>query len=80
MSKEPTKPAVGGKGSPAPVERARPNPVSPSPAEAATNSPAAKKPPFFRGCDWISFALTTLLTFVGYYLTLAPDLTLEDSG
>ncbi len=80
MSKEPTKPAVGGKGSPAPVERARPNPVSPSPAEAAINSPAAKKPPFFRGCDWVSFALTTLLTFAGYYLTLAPDLTLEDSG
>src|SRR6187402_2846035 len=39
-----------------------------------------KTAPLFRQIDWISFAITTLLVFVGYYLTLAPDLTLEDSG
>ncbi|MEO5804626.1 MAG: DUF2723 domain-containing protein [Verrucomicrobiota bacterium] len=39
-----------------------------------------KTPPLFRRIDWMSFAVTTLLVFIGYYLTLAPDLTLEDSG
>src|SRR5213082_2875907 len=45
-------------------------------------SPPAKPitPPLFRKIDWITFAATTLLVFIGYYLTLAPDLTLEDSG
>jgi tetratricopeptide (TPR) repeat protein len=78
MSKESSKSAPGGKGSPTPVERAKSTPA-PSAGEA-TRTPDAKKPPFFRRCDWISFGLTTLLTFIGYYLTLAPDLTLEDSG
>src|SRR5438477_7905546 len=36
--------------------------------------------PLFRRIDWLSFGVTALLVFVGYYLTLAPDLTLEDSG
>lgn len=36
--------------------------------------------PLFRKVDWLTFGLTTLLVFVGYFLTLAPDLTLEDSG
>ena len=36
--------------------------------------------PLFRKVDWFTFGLTTLLVFVGYFLTLAPDLTLEDSG
>jgi len=80
MSKVPSKPAAGGKGSPAPVERARPNAVPPTPAETAAALPTVKRPPFFRPCDWLSFGITTLLTFIGYYLTLAPDLTLEDSG
>jgi tetratricopeptide (TPR) repeat protein len=34
----------------------------------------------FRKIDWLTFAATTLLMFIAYYLTLAPDLTLEDSG
>ncbi len=37
-------------------------------------------PPLFRRIDWLSFGITALLVFVGYMLTLAPDLTLEDSG
>ena len=36
--------------------------------------------PLFRRVDWFTFGLTTFLVFVGYFLTLAPDLTLEDSG
>ncbi len=47
----------------------RPDPVPP---------PAVK--PLFRNVDWFTFGLTTVLVFAGYYLTLAPDLTLEDSG
>ena len=37
-------------------------------------------PPLFRKIDWLTFGVTTLLVFIGYFLTLAPDLTLEDSG
>src|SRR5438552_6824701 len=37
-------------------------------------------PPLFRRIDWLTFGVTSLLVFIGYYLTLAPDLTLEDSG
>ncbi len=84
MSKDKSKPAFGGKGGAAPVERAKPNSAPPTPAELGAKPaepvPPPKRPPFFRPCDWISFGITTLLTFIGYYLTLAPDLTLEDSG
>ncbi len=34
----------------------------------------------FRRVDWITFWATTILVLIGYLLTLAPDLTLEDSG
>ena len=80
MSIEKSKPATGGKGSPAPVERAKANPAPAVPAGPVVPSTPERKPHFFRPCDWFSFAITTLLVFVGYYLTLAPDLTLEDSG
>src|SRR5438874_3714922 len=45
-------------------------------------TPPAKSvtPPLFRRIDWLTFGVTALLVFTGYYLTLAPDLTLEDSG
>src|ERR1043165_2394701 len=41
---------------------------------------AAAPPPLFRRIDWFTFGITTLLVFIGYWMTLAPDLTLEDSG
>jgi hypothetical protein len=34
----------------------------------------------FRRIDWFTFGITTLLVMIGYWITLAPDLTLEDSG
>ncbi len=37
-------------------------------------------PPLFRPIDWLTFGLAVLLAFVGYYLTLAPEVTLQDSG
>src|ERR1043165_2845567 len=41
---------------------------------------AAAPPPLFRKIDWVTFGVTTLLVLLGYLYTLAPDLTLEDSG
>ena len=51
----------------------------------AGKTPPAKQiipppPPLFRKIDWISFGLTTLIVMLGYFWTLAPDVTLEDSG
>ena len=67
------------------------NPSAPAPGKKNTtkNSAGAAKgaapevlptPPLFRRIDWMTFAITTLVVFIGYFLTLAPDLTLEDSG
>lgn len=39
-----------------------------------------KVPPMYRRVDWFTFAVTALLSFFGYLYTLAPDLTLQDSG
>ena len=38
------------------------------------------KKPFFRRADWIAFGLTFLIALIVYTLTLAPTVTLEDSG
>jgi len=67
MSKEKLKPAKE-QGKPAPTQ-----PVPIPPAKPIT-------PPLLRKIDWLTFGITTLVVFIGYYLTLAPDLTLEDSG
>jgi tetratricopeptide (TPR) repeat protein len=37
-------------------------------------------PPLFRRIDWVALILTFVFVFVAYYLTLAPEMTLEDSG
>jgi tetratricopeptide (TPR) repeat protein len=62
--------------------------AKPSPPAAKTSAPAPAPappppvhvPPLFRKIDWLAFAITTVAVFIGYYLTLAPDVTLEDSG
>lgn len=66
------------------------NPPLPAPEKkiVVKNSPGGRPPgneppaipPLFRRIDWLSFGITALLVFVGYMLTLAPNLTLEDSG
>src|SRR5437667_3855943 len=67
MSKEKLKPAK---------EQGRP-----APSQAVPIPPAKPvTPPLLRKIDWLTFGITTLVVFIGYYLTLAPDLTLEDSG
>ncbi|MEY2411268.1 MAG: hypothetical protein QOF48_3938 [Verrucomicrobiota bacterium] len=62
-----------------------PGPATPIAAQPKSNGP--DKPsgpiivaPLFRRIDWLSFAVTALFTFIGYWWTLAPDLTLEDCG
>src|SRR6266498_5197301 len=67
MSKEKLKPAKE-QGKPAPSQA-----VPIPPAKPVT-------PPLLRKIDWLTFGITPLIVFIGYYLTLAPDLSLEDSG
>lgn len=50
-------------------------PTNPTPEPVPAQTPA-----LFRKVDWLTFGITTLLVWIGYYWTLAPDLTLEDSG
>ena len=40
----------------------------------------AKVPPLFRKMDWLGMAVTFGLVWTAYLLTLAPQVTLEDSG
>ena len=57
--------------------------AEPAPAGPLKGAPPAgpiDPPPLFRRIDWLTFGITTLLVFIAYWLTLAPDLTLEDSG
>jgi tetratricopeptide (TPR) repeat protein len=55
-----------------------------APASRPTATPQSAvppmRPPLYRRIDWWTFGATTFLVFFGYLLTLAPDLTLEDSG
>lgn len=46
-------------------------------AVVATSGPV---PPLFRRIDWITAGVATLIVLIGYIYTLAPDVTLEDSG
>ncbi len=36
--------------------------------------------PFFQKMDWLAFGLTFLVVLTAYFLTLSPELTLEDCG
>ena len=58
-------------------------PAKPPPAPAGSKVSGASPPhppPLFRKTDWLTFAITTAAVWIGYYLTLSPELTLEDSG
>src|SRR5687767_1440463 len=57
---------------------ATPESITPAPPVAAP--PPGPIAPLFRSIDWFAFGVTALLVFLGYLWTLAPDLTLEDSG
>src|SRR5436190_11781987 len=49
------------------------------PTEPAGLTPASVKP-LFRRTDWLAFFITLSCVWVTYYLTIAPEMTLEDSG
>ncbi len=64
-----------------------PKPVSagsvssdPMPGWLKTDKALATGESFFRPVDWLAFGITTLVTLLGYCLTISPDLTLEDCG
>ena len=67
---------------PTPPKRGGGGPATAQPAPAAGSKAAAqpKTPPLYRQIDWFTFGITTVLIFIGYMLTLSPDLTLEDCG
>ena len=52
------------------------------PPAAATPAPAApvRVAPLFRRIDWLTLLVTAVVMYIGYVLTLAPELTLQDSG
>lgn len=55
--------------------------ATPAPQTAKpTTAPAGPTPPLFRKIDWLTFLITFVAVWIGYYLTLSPELTLEDSG
>src|SRR4051812_25181935 len=51
----------------------------PAIGSAKTAAPA-RVPRLFQRWDWIAFWATTIIVFLGYFWTLAPVVTLEDSG
>jgi tetratricopeptide (TPR) repeat protein len=55
-------------------------PAAPPPATVIPETIPAITPPLFRRIDWLTFFVTTLCVWLGYYWTLAPDSGLEDSG
>lgn len=61
---------------------AKPKPSSPVPIASSappdTLAPEVRK--LFRPVDWLTFGVVTVVMLLTYLLSIAPDLTLEDSG
>src|SRR5450755_3768775 len=62
-----------------------PNAKTPAAKTPAAKTPAAKLvpiivPPLFRRIDWLVLAVVFGIVWIAYLWTLAPELTLEDSG
>ncbi len=53
---------------------------NPAPKPAAPEPALGPVAPLFRKIDWLAFGLTFAMVWLVYFLTLAPELTLEDSG
>src|SRR6267378_2202271 len=51
-----------------------------APATLKTPPPVPRPAPLFRRIDWLTMLITFAAVWIGYYLTLAPEQTLEDSG
>jgi len=59
-------------------QNAKPSPPKVVPRPAA--APPPRVPPLFRPVDWLALGFATVLVFIVFFLTLAPNVTLEDSG
>ncbi len=56
------------------------NPATENPPSKILPPAIPKVAPLFRKVDWLTFLITLAVVFGGYLLTLAPEMTLEDSG
>jgi tetratricopeptide (TPR) repeat protein len=59
-------------------QNAKSSPPKDAPRPVATPPPPV--PPLFRPVDWLAFGISTLVVYIVFLLTLAPNVTLEDSG
>jgi tetratricopeptide (TPR) repeat protein len=57
-----------------------PNPIRPAVAKIPAKPAPVKVPPLFRKIDWLVLAFTFAAVWAVYLWTLAPEVTLEDSG
>jgi len=66
----------------APQKGAKQAPSAPAgaPPPRTPVAPPGKVAPLFRKIDWLTLVITFVIVWVIYFLTLAPELTLEDSG
>ena len=77
------RPAAGAQKTPGPAAPSAPKAAAPAPKgpQGGAPSPApAQVAPLFRRIDWLAAALAFAIVGVVYYMSLAPELTLEDSG
>ena len=59
----------------------RPAPVAKAAAKPSRGTPPPPKPPpLFRKIDWLALLICFAVVETIYFLTLAPEVTLEDSG
>jgi tetratricopeptide (TPR) repeat protein len=62
------------------LKNAKGQAVRPSPAAKMPPPAPVRVPPLFRKIDWLALIITFAAVWTVYFLTLAPEQTLEDSG
>jgi thioredoxin-like negative regulator of GroEL len=62
------------------VQQKKPVPAPQEPAPKAATEPIPDTTPFFKAVDWGAFWTAFIVTLIVYAWTLAPTVTLEDSG
>src|SRR5579872_2783167 len=72
-------PAPSGSPSQNKSRKSEPRPPTAKTGEAAPKAPA-RVPPLFRRIDWWTFCIAFAIVWTIYFFTLAPEVTLEDSG
>ncbi|MFZ0829389.1 MAG: DUF2723 domain-containing protein [Verrucomicrobiia bacterium] len=55
-------------------------PTNPTAPFSSENADSFSNDPFFHRTDWLSFWITTVVVWLVYLFTMAPDVTLENSG